>query len=140
MKKTQIQVADLMTYPVITLGPNDQLSLADLFMDANAIRHLPVLDSDGLVCGILSQRDIFRGALMRNLGYGDYLEDKMLDTMLAKEAMVSDVMTTTPTTPIEAAAQTMIEHKIGCLPVVSEDKLVGILTEEDFVRWVAAEF
>jgi len=60
----------------------------------------------------------------------------MLDSVVVKEAMVSPVITTTPTTPIQQAACTMIEHKIGCLPVIDNGELQGILTEEDFVRLV----
>jgi len=130
-------VSDLMSTEIITLQRNDKLAIADLAMKQRAIRHMPVLDESGKVCGVLSQRDVFRGALLRNLGYGGYLESKMLDSMVVKEAMVSPVITTTPDTPIRNAASTMVENKIGCLPVIDKDELLGILTEEDFVRWVA---
>jgi CBS domain-containing membrane protein len=129
-------VSDLMSTEVVTLQRNDKLAIADLAMKQRAIRHMPVLDESGKVCGVLSQRDVFRGALLRNLGYGGNLEGKMLDSMVVKEAMVSPVITTTPDTPIQKAASKMIENKIGCLPVIDKDELLGILTEEDFVRWV----
>ena len=58
----------------------------------------------------------------------------MLDSMVVKEAMTSHVITTTQTTPIAQEACIMIEHKIGYLPVLSNGKLQGILTEEDFVH------
>jgi CBS domain-containing protein len=67
------------------------------------------------------------------------MEHKILESMVVKEAMVSPVITTTPTTPLEQAACKMIEHKIGCLPVISNGELQGILTEEDFVRWITRE-
>lgn len=139
MKKSSVQVSDLMTSNPFTLQRNEQLTLADHVMKERGIRHLPVLDDDGRLCGILSQRDLFRGALMRNLGYGGNLAEKMLETMVTKEAMIRDVITTTPATPIYEAAYTMMENKIGCLPVISNDELVGILTEEDFVHWVAKQ-
>ena len=131
-------VSDLMSTEIVTLQRNDKLAIADLAMKQRAIRHMPVLDESGKVCGVLSQRDVFRGALLRNLGYGGYLEDKMLDTMVVKEAMVSPAITTTPDTSIQKAASTMVEGKIGCLPVIESGELKGILTEEDFVRWVAS--
>jgi CBS domain-containing membrane protein len=132
-------VSDLMSTDTVTLQRNDHLVWADNVMKEKAIRHLPVLDESGQVCGILSQRDLFRGALLKNLGYGGHLEHKILESMVVKEAMVSPVITTTPTTPLEQAACKMIEHKIGCLPVISNGELQGILTEEDFVRWITRE-
>jgi len=139
MADSIVQVSDLMSTDTVTLKRNDRLAVADHAMKERAIRHMPVVDESGQVCGILSQRDLFRGALLRNLGYGEFLEKKMLDNMVVKEAMVSPVMTTTPTTPIQQAACTMIEQKIGCLPVIDNGELQGILTEEDFVRWMTRE-
>jgi CBS domain-containing membrane protein len=139
MGESIVQVSDFMSTDTVTIKRNDHLILADHAMKERAIRHLLVLDESGLVCGILSQRDLFRGALLKNLGYGGYLEKKMLNSIVAKEAMVSPVITTTPTTPIEQAANTMLEHKIGCLPVISNGELQGILTEGDFVRKVAGQ-
>ncbi len=139
MGDSSLQVSDFMSTDIVTLQRNDRLVLADHVMKERAIRHMPVVDDSGQVCGILSQRDLFRGALLKNLGYGGYLEEKMLDSVVVKEAMVSPVITTTPTTPIQQAACTMIEHKIGCLPVIDNGELRGILTEEDFVRRVTRE-
>jgi CBS domain-containing membrane protein len=53
--------------------------------------------------------------------------------LVVKEAMVSDVVTTTPDTPLPRAAASMLARQIGCLPVVDAGKLVGIITESDFV-------
>ena len=137
MDKLNITVSELMSIETVTLQRNDRLILADQVMKERAIRHMPVLDDKGQVCGILSQRDLFRGVLLKNLGYGGHLEDKMMASMMVKEAMVSPVITTTPATDIQKAASTMVENKIGCLPVIKNGELQGILTEEDFVRWVA---
>jgi len=138
MEELNVKVSDLMSTETVTLQRNDKLALADYAMKERAIRHMPVLDESGQLCGILSQRDLFRGALLKNLGYGEYLTNKMMDSMVVKEAMVSPVITTAPTTEIQKAASTMIEQKIGCLPVINNGELQGILTEEDFVRWVAS--
>lgn len=127
-------VADIMTRDIRTLDRNDKLSIAEDVMKQDRIRHMPVLDSDGKLCGIMSQRDLFRGILLRSLGYGSRLEEKMLDSHPVKEAMIEAPYTTTPGTPAKDAARKMMEHKVGCLPVVDDDKLVGILTEGDFVK------
>lgn len=133
------EVRDLMTPVVKTLQRNDQLILADDLMRTQRIRHLPVLDEDGLVCGVVSQRDLFRGALAKALGYGETAQQKLHSMLLVKEVMSTGLVTIGPHEPITNAARSMIENKIGCLPVVDGEKLVGILTETDFVALVLAE-
>jgi len=131
------QVRDLMSRPVKTLGRNDTLSIAKETMNAERIRHLPVVEDDGSVVGILSQRDLFLNALVRALGFGSQAERRTLQGLLVKEAMTADVVTTTPDTAVTVAAQVMVDRKIGCLPVVERDRLVGILSESDIVLAVA---
>ena len=130
------RVCDAMTVPVTTAGRNDRLSSVDDLMTANCIRHVPILDEDGELCGIVSHRDLFRGALAKALGYGDAAQRKLLDTLVAKEVMTSAVVTTTPDARLADAAKLMLARKIGCLPVVEGTKLAGILSESDFVKLV----
>jgi CBS domain-containing membrane protein len=137
MALAELKVKDIMSREVETVDRNDQLAVADKRMSEQRIRHLPVLETDGSVCAVVSQRDLFRGALLRNLGYGSRAEDTLLKQVVIKEAISGSLYTTTPETSIAAAAQTMLEKKIGCLPVVEDGKLVGIVTEADFVRLVA---
>src|SRR5262249_33021951 len=128
----ELRVRDLMTPEVTTLRRNDKLTLADDVMRLGRIRHLPVLGDDGQeVVGVVSQRDLFRGALDRALGYGEHAHRKMLDTLVVKEVMSSEVVTITADTALADAARMMTERKIGCLPVVEGGRLVGILTEGD---------
>jgi CBS domain-containing protein len=128
------QVRDLMSSEVVTLRRNDQLSIADDVMRLGRIRHLPVLDDDERLVGIVSQRDLFRGALARALGYGVHAQQKLLGQLLVKEVMTNDPITIAPDAPLAAAARLMLERKVGALPVVEGDRLVGILTESDFVK------
>lgn len=132
-----LKVRDVMTTRVKTLQRNDQLSIADDLMSQARIRHLPVLDEEGQLCGVVSQRDLFRGALVKALGYGSSAQAKVLSMLAVKEVMATEVLTTDPDAPIAEAAKLMIERKIGCLPVVEKGKLVGILTESDFVALAA---
>ena len=126
-----------MTREVRTVLRNDQLGVADKLMKDERIRHLPVIDEDGDVCAVVSQRDLFRGALLRALGYGSRAEETVLRQVVVKEAMSAELLTTTPGTPVAEAARVMIERRVGCLPVLDAGKLVGIVTETDFVRLVA---
>jgi len=130
-----MRVRDLMSAEVATVRRNDKLAIADDLMSLGRIRHTPVLDDEGdEVVGILSQRDLFRGALARAVGYGGHAQQKLLNLLVVKDVMTTDPVTTTPDAPLADAARTMLERKIGCLPVLEGGKLVGILTESDFVR------
>ena len=130
-------VRDYMSSPVKTLQRNQVLSMADAVMRNERIRHLPILDEDGRLAGILSQRDLFFSALLRALGYGSHARDQRVSAIPAKEAMSEPVVTTTPDTAIATAAQMMVDRKIGCLPVLEGDALVGIVSESDIVAAVA---
>jgi CBS domain-containing protein len=135
-----LKVRDVMTAQVTTLKRNDKLTLASDVMQLERIRHLPVLDDGGeQLAGIVSQRDLFRGALAQALGYGQHASRKLLDTFAVKDVMTTEVITTTPDTPLVSAARELTERKIGCLPVVENGRLVGIITEGDFVALVARQ-
>ena len=138
MSKPQ-RVRDLMTSEVTTLRRNDQLSIADDVMRLGRIRHLPVLDEDEQVVGIVSQRDLFRGALARALGYGTHAQQKLLGQLVVKEVMTNDPVTISPDAPLAEAARLMLHQKIGALVVIESGRLAGILTESDFVRRFAAD-
>ena len=130
-------VRDIMTRDVVTLGRNETLRTADDVMRLGRIRHLPVVDDDGLLAGIVTQRDLFHGGLVKALGYGTRARGQALDSLVVKEAMASEVVTTTPDTPLSEAAKVMLERKIGCLVVIEAQKIAGILTEGDFVKLAA---
>ena len=130
-------VADIMSTEVITVERNDPLTVADDLMKQKHIRHVLVLDSYGDLCGVVTKRDLFRGAVLRSLGYGQRAEEMLLSNLLVKEAMTEDPVTVAPGASLTEAARTLIEIGVGCLPVIEDGKLVGILTEGDFVRLAA---
>ena len=133
-----LRVGDVMSREPRTLGRNDRLQVADDLMRTVRCRHLPVLDERGRLAGIVSQRDLFQSALLRALGYGSRARHQMLSSVVVKEVMTEPVITTTPDTTLADAARVMSARKIGCLPVIEQSALVGILTEGDFVRIAAA--
>jgi CBS domain-containing membrane protein len=128
-----------MSPEVTSLRHNDALVIADDVMRLGRIRHLPVLDDDQRLVGIVSQRDLFRGALARALGYGAHAQQKLLGQLIVKEVMTTDPVTIGPDAPITEAAALMIQRKIGCLVVMEGEKIVGLLTEGDFVAGVAGD-
>ncbi|HWZ87555.1 MAG TPA: CBS domain-containing protein [Polyangiaceae bacterium] len=135
MNAKTMLVRDLMTRDVVTLDRNEALTIADDVMRLGRIRHLPVVDSDGALVGIVSQRDLFHSGLLRALGYGQHAKQQALALLELKEAMKTDVVTVTPDAPLKEAAKIMLQKKIGCLVVVEGTTIVGILTESDFVKF-----
>ena len=133
--KTAVTVRDVMAQNPLTLDRNETLDLAESIMNLGRIRHMPVVD-DGRVIGILSQRDLFRSALLTALGFGRKTTTALIKTIKIKEVMTEDVITIAPETTIKDAARIMIDKKIGCLPVVENEKLIGLLTETDMLRYV----
>jgi CBS domain-containing membrane protein len=131
-------VRDAMTPNVMTMERNANLRTADDVMRLGRIRHLPIVDEEGTLAGIVSQRDLFHSGLVRALGYGSHAREQALDALVVKEAMKTEVITTTPDTLLTEAAKLMLEKKIGCLVVLDANKIAGILTESDFVRLAAS--
>lgn len=130
-----MRVEELMTTDVKTIDRNDVLSLADDLMTMKRIRHLPVVEKGRLV-GILTQRDLFRAGLSNAMGFGDKARKEFLGIVVVKEVMTDEVVTVGPDEDVKNAAKKMLEHKVGCLPVVEGDKLLGLLTESDLLRFV----
>jgi CBS domain-containing protein len=131
-----MKVRELMTTDVATIGRNDELTIADDIMKMKRLRHLPVLE-EGRLVGILTQRDLFHAALSTALNFGEKAHKEFLKTVVVKEVMTDDVRTIGPDADIKEAARLLIEHRIGCLPVVEGGKLVGIVSETDLLRAIA---
>ncbi len=125
-----------MTTSVETIGRNDELTIADDIMKMKRIRHLPVVE-EGRLVGILTQRDLFHAALSTALNFGEKAQKEFLKTVVVKEVMTEEVRTIGPDADVKEAAGLLIEHRIGCLPVVDKGKLVGIVSETDLLRAIA---
>ncbi|HEY8946559.1 MAG TPA: CBS domain-containing protein [Polyangiaceae bacterium] len=127
-------VRDIMTKEVVTLAFDDKLAVADDVMRLGRIRHLPVIDAQGLLAGIVSQRDLFQSGLLRAMGVDGATQRRAFDAVSIREAMKPDVVTVAPDTSLEVAARLMLERKIGCLLVTEGKRILGIVTESDFVK------
>jgi len=125
-----------MTTDVTTIGRNDELTIADDIMKMKRLRHLPVVE-EGRLVGILTQRDLFHAALSTAMNFGEKAQKEFLKTVVVKEVMTDEVLSIDPNADVKEAARLMIEHKIGCLPVVESGKLVGLVTETDLLRVIA---
>ena len=127
-----------MSRGVKTLGPEGNLSEASDLMTEHRIRHVPIVDGDRRVIGLVSQRDLLRGAFGGGSALPASIQRAYLRSIGVTEVMVSTVTVVAPQTPLKEAARMMLDQKIGSLLVLEEDRLVGILTEHDFVRHVEA--
>jgi len=115
-------VADLMTSQLRCLRESDSLADAMSLMQELFVRHIPVTDEDGQLVGLVTQRDLLS------------LENRKDPVTALKDVMRTDLVTVSPDTALRTAAETMIYNKFGCLPVVEDDRLVGIITETDFLK------
>jgi acetoin utilization protein AcuB len=127
-------VRSKMTPNVITAAPTTTLADALSLTRGNRIRHLPIVDNQELV-GLVTDRDL--RLAMPPLWANDANQAELREAMHTRtvsEVMVTNIITTPPETPVEEAARSLYEHRIGCLPVMQGTQLVGIITETDVLR------
>ena len=99
------------------------------------IRHIPIVE-DGKLVGLLSARDLMGAAASQIFGLKQKTKSALLKTVLIKEIMKKRLITVEPETDIKEAAHLMADHKVGCLPVLKEGSLVGLVTTTDVLRYV----
>jgi len=132
-------VRDIMTANVLCVSEDECLArVYDLMLNKH-IRHVPVVDSERKVCGIITHRDLVKAGLFLQGELPADMERTALVGSKVYSAMSYDVETVEPDQSIAEAGQIIIDNKYGCLPVVEEGRLVGILTESDFVRLVVSQ-
>ena len=126
-------VRDYMSADPIVLSPADTLRRARNLIRDNNLRRFPVVEGGKLV-GIVTDRDVrqadISSAVLQERRYADYI----LDRILVGGIMTPNPITVGPDTAIEEAAKLILENKIGGMPVVDGDNVVGIITETDLIR------
>jgi acetoin utilization protein AcuB len=115
-----------MTRDIVTLGPEASAAEAWALCRDRNIRHVPVVQ-EGRLVGLVSDRDL------RDVRGGDRESDTPRWVSLG-DMMTRDIVTIHPLDTIEHAAREIYDRKIGCLPVVADDELVGIITSSDMMR------
>ncbi|HSS52704.1 MAG TPA: CBS domain-containing protein [Thermoanaerobaculia bacterium] len=137
ISKTDLKVRDLMTPSVISVRADDTVAAAYELMLDHRFRHLVVIDRDGDLVGLLTHRDLLRHSLIERVELPLSLQRTVMRRIRVEEVMTSEVETAEAGQRLEEAALLMFENKYGCLPVVEGSRVVGILTESDFVRFFA---
>lgn len=130
-------VQELMVADVLTLRRSDSLAAVLELMSEHDIRHVPIVDGERELVGLVTRRDVARGTVSSKDDLPITVREDMLAHRSVDSVMVGDPITVEPTDGVDEAAGLMLEHKLGCLPVVEGSRLVGIVTESDFVRYVA---
>jgi acetoin utilization protein AcuB len=125
-------VRSRMTEDVITVTPDTTLAQALGFARTHGIRHLPVLQDRQLV-GIVTDRDL-RLAMPPIWADRNGELQQALHQRTVGELMITELITTSPDLPVEEAGKLFYEKRIGCLPVLEDGELIGILTETDLLR------
>ncbi len=133
-----ISVAELMTDTVFTLQADDTLSDARSLMHLAKVRHTPVTDDEGNFEGLITNRDLLACTISRLADIDEAVQEEIDLAIHVREIMRSDVICVPPETSLREAAQLLYDHKCGCLPVLRGRKLVGIITEADFLRLAMA--
>lgn len=128
-----MKVGDKMTKEVVTISPKEGVTVAKHILDEKRIRHLPVVSAGKLV-GIITDRDIRRNLPSPATSLEIHEIAYLLDKLQVQMVMTREVVSVTPETSIEAAASLLLAHKIGGLPVLDGERLVGIITEGDLLR------
>jgi len=124
-----------MQQQIFTIQRGETVEEAQALMAVNGIRHLPVLDGGDLV-GVISERDI-RAVLIPQRGSGSGKKARayyLPRDVLVEDAMTADPLWVAPESPIEEAARLLVTNKIGCLPVMENGGVVGIITDTDILQ------
>jgi CBS domain-containing membrane protein len=127
-------VRDLMTEKVHTLTPKDDLAALYDLMDSRHVRHVPIVDSEGEIVGLVTDRDLSKTALGAVEELPLSVERDILRRRRIRDIMATEPDVIEPDAKLQEAAAILLENKVGCLPVVEGLRLVGIITEADFVR------
>ena len=119
-------VEEFMTTDLFTVQQDDIPELVADIMDWQKIRFTPIEDDKGKLIGLISARILLRHFSRKS-------KEKAKKNIAVKDLMITDPLTIEPEATIHEAMKLMRENKIGCLPVVKNQKLVGIITEENFI-------
>jgi acetoin utilization protein AcuB len=131
-------VNQCMTGSVVTVEPSTSLHYAVTLMVQNKIRHLPVVDGTGALCGIVTDRDVRHRLFAPEVfsSIGSVTVERLLSAVRVGDVMSSPVVSVGPAAELQEAARLMADRKLGSLPVVAQGRVVGIVTETDVLRHV----
>ncbi|MDP6037833.1 MAG: CBS domain-containing protein, partial [Candidatus Latescibacteria bacterium] len=123
--KPAVRAEQIMSAPIVSIERDMRIDKAQEMVKQKRFRHVPVISTDGMMRGIVSDRDLFALSDSHGISKSGVVED----------IMTKDVLTATPNTSIREIARVLFEERIGCMPIVDEaDRVVGIITRSDILR------
>jgi acetoin utilization protein AcuB len=123
-----------MSHPVITIHSDLTIQDALALMKEEGIRRLPVVDKKGKLEGIVTEQDLLQASPSDATSLSIWELNYLLSKITVSEIMNKDVITVDEKTPVEEAARIMSDNKIGGLPVMKNNEMVGIITETDLFK------
>jgi acetoin utilization protein AcuB len=126
-----------MTKSPVTIKASDSLLAATRILKEKGFKHLPVLDGNGALVGVVTDRDLKRASASDATTLEVHELLYLLDKLKIEQVMTRKPVSVTTQETVQNAAKLMVEKKIGCLPVVDGGKVAGILTKDDLLRLVA---
>ncbi|MCU0665925.1 MAG: CBS domain-containing protein [Candidatus Omnitrophica bacterium] len=134
----QLLIKEIMAINPVTININRHFSEVEQILRNHHIRHLPVVDDNNILRGIITQRDLYKLCAPRKTIDADLVYDKQeLDKFILRYVMTPNPLTLTAQDTIEKAIDLMVSTKYGCIPIVDEQrKIIGILTQIDILRAV----
>ncbi len=127
-------VKNRMSYPIITVEPDMPIMEALNLMRTKNIRRMPVVDANGKLIGIISNNDLLNAGPSQATSLSVWEINYLVGKITVKKVMTKNVLTISEDTPIEEAARIMVDNKVGGMPVMRGDKIVGVITESDLFK------
>lgn len=127
-------VKERMSSPVISIDPDTPIMEALKTMQSRRIRRMPVISKKGKMVGIVSDKDLLNAAPSDATTLSVWEMNYLLSQVKVQDVMTKNVMSVTEDTPIEEAAFVMAQNKIGGMPVMRDDQVVGLITETDLFK------
>jgi acetoin utilization protein AcuB len=124
-------VKDRMTSDPFCGHPEMAVTEAQELMREKRIRHLPIVDDKGMLVGLITQRSLVRALPSDVSNFSRFEVSYVLAKIKVRDVMATNVITVDQNTAVEEAARVMADKRIGCLPVMQEDRMVGIITDND---------
>jgi CBS domain-containing protein len=129
------RLSEVMETEIVTLRETDRLDLADDIMRLGRIRHIPVLDAEGRLVGMVSNRDLLAASLSKTLDFDPLQRRTFMRSVDVSEVMTREVFQLSRDATLREAAELMVRHRIGSVAVtVADGTLVGLVTETDLIR------
>jgi len=127
-------VTSIMADDLFTLGIENTLADARIMMVQNRIRHIPIVDDNNVLLGIISQRDVLAAEESSLTITDKFKRFDYEQSVKVIEFYRSEIMTINSKASVHQAALTIQKYKIGCLPILTNGKLIGLVTASDFVN------